>query len=357
MDSESKDDQMSGISGRIQDTATTTVRNLRALAGGGSRGRGRAVAAVAAGASIALAVGIGWGLSSGDRTDPADLSALPGGTPGVAGSGQQDPSGTADGADGQPGDSGSAGGTGTAGSGGTGSGDPGGGPPANQPPVVDDPGLSSDGMVLRIAPTVTDPDGDEVSLLFEVGGTEVDPATSCYLDPLCKGDEFPSQTPTKAAVRLDPSQVGHRYEAPVVIIATDSRGATTRESFTHVVAAVSTVTVRDLEFRVRNPADCFQDEPSRALRVTLGLRGPVNHTSTVTRGLTQDRSVVALLSAMTGEVVGQEPAQAVRFTDGSFAGASANFARTHRQSADQGFSAFSGDCQGHFTYSITISTR
>jgi hypothetical protein len=212
-------------------------------------------------------------------------------------------------------------------------------------------------MLLRIAPTVTDPDGDEVSLLFEIGGTQVDPATSCYLDPLCKGDEFPSQSPTKAAVRLDPSQVGHRYEAPVVIIATDSRGATTRESFTHVVAAVSTVTVRDLEFRVRNPAACFQDEPSRALRVTLGLSGPVTHTSTVTRSLTRDRSIVTLLSDMTGEVVGQEPAQTVRFTDGSFAGAAASFARTHRENADQGFSAFSGDCQGHFTYSITINTR
>jgi len=148
----------------------------------------------------------------------------------------------------------------------------GGGQPSNRPPVIDSPGLSSVGLVLTIAPEVSDPDGDDVTLLFDVGGMTVDPAQTCST-PGCKGDETPNLFPTVAGVRLDFADVGYAADIPVTIIATDAHGATSRETYSHTVSAHTRVTFRDFRYAINDPSACFDATESRVLSFSLSLEG------------------------------------------------------------------------------------
>jgi len=353
---------MDSFDRRFQDEPTA------ALPGPGTPARRRlALIGAAAGLVVAVAVAAGLALSGGDRPDRDDLGgqaeaagpddrAESSGGPVAAGAGPDqpaspEPAGGADGGD-EPGAPVGAGG---------GSGGPGGGAPGNQPPVVEDAGLTSDGLILRIAPTVSDPDGDGVALLFEVDGQLVDPATTCFSDPLCKGDELDTATPTKAAVRLDHTRVGYRPEASVVIVATDRRGATTRETFSHQLTAVAMVAFRDLRFRVADPAACFRDEPERKLTAAVELTGAVTYANRYGRTLTANRSSVPLDAPRTVELAGQAPPPLRVSLSGSFAGWSQGFAapRTYQQSQQVVVPAFTQDpdCSGEFAFSVVSFVR
>jgi hypothetical protein len=316
------------------------VGKLRNRAGRGGNRRVAVLAAVSV--VLAIAVGIGWGLSGADDPDtppgPAADDTGPGGLdlPGSS----SEPTGQASEA---PAGTGSGTGSGSGSGSGSGAGNSGGGPSANQPPRIEDPGLSSDGLLLAIQPTVSDPDGDDVSLLFEVDGEAVPPAD-----------------PTRAEVRFDLDEVDYQHEASVTITATDSLGATTSETFTHALAAISTVRVTDISFKVDQPAVCFADEPTRTLRVTLQLSGHVTDSRDSTRALSRNRPEVTLLGEASAEVVGERPSQQIRLSDLEFAGMSdGGFVRTYRSQSlrTEELRPFSGGCSGAFHYTVSIKVR
>jgi hypothetical protein len=343
MDSESKDDQMSGISGRIRDAATTTVRDLRGLAGGGGRGRARVVAATAGGVVLALAIGIGWGLSGGDPTDQADPSALPGGTPGVeSGSGGGDRPAPDGGAEGQPAGSGS----GDTGSGGTGSGGTGtgGGQPANRAPVIEDPGLSSDGLTLTIAPVVTDPDGDRLTYDVRVDG-----------EPVADFAGGPVE------VTFDVADAGYTHTASVALAVTDSRGATTRETFTHALAAVTTVRFHNVSYTVDDPAACFMDEEFRFLDGEVQLSGAMTFSDDFDVSVNEQLATdLAFSFNESARFVGEEPpALKVRVLL-SFGGYTSASQAEYTQSMDRQVPVggpSGSDCRSSFRYSVDFDVR
>jgi hypothetical protein len=312
------------------------------------------VTATAVGLALVLVIGIGWWLAGGERTGATDLAGPGGGTPpaepGTGTIGTPDPAADGDEPGGDGGQSGGTGGEGSAGTGGE--------PIGNRAPEIEDPGLTSDGLLLRIAPTVTDPDGDEVSLLFEVDGVLLDPAATCYDDPLCKGDELPSATPTKGSVRFGPDQVGYRHEAEVTVIAIDDRGAAARETYTHPLAAISTMTLSDVRFRLARPADCFRDVSSRTMAGLIKLTGPVSPGRSFLIELSRSEPSFTVPVGGTGEVVGEAPVQAVRILV-EFAGGTAELTKSHRGDTNQGLALYGStdDCAGHFTYSITTRVR
>lgn len=358
---------MDSLDRRFQDEPTA------ALPRAGVPARRRlALIGAAAGLVVAVAVAAGLTLAGGDRPDRDDPGgraeaagpddrAEPGGGLGAADAGpgqpaSPEPAGGPAGGDGSEAPVGAGGGSG--GPGGEGAGNQ---PPDNQPPVVEDAGLTSDGLILRIAPTVSDPDGDDLTLQFEVDGQLVDPATTCYDDPLCKGDELSTGTPTKAAVRLDHTKVGYQPQASVVVVATDRRGATTRASFSHQLTSVAVVAFRDLRFRVADPAACFQDEPERELTAAVELTGAITYANRYGRTLTANRSSVPLDAPRTVEFTGQAPPPLRVSLSGSFAGWSQGFAapRTYQQSQQVVVPAFTQapDCAGEFAFSVVSFVR
>ena len=132
------------------------------------------------------------------------------------------------------GDSGSGSGGGSAGSGGD--------QPPNAAPVIESPGIDSRGLLLAIEPIVSDPDEDDVSLLFEIDGETVDPVTNTGGESGAFRVEA-TGNPALALVRFNVDQVDYSHDAAVAITATDSRGAQTSQSFVHMVNAITTVTV------------------------------------------------------------------------------------------------------------------
>lgn len=317
---------------------------------GRARRRTWLLAVVAIAAAAALAVGAGWSVAGGDppgpatpplagpATEPADgataepagATGRPTGSPGPApatpdlatGSGPDSASPDS------PGEPPAGGGSGA-------------GTPANQPPVIEDPGVSSEGLLLRIEPTVSDPDGDQVSLRIEVAGAEV-----------------PSMDPTRAAIRLDHTEVGYRYQAPVRITATDSQGATTRRELTHLLEAITTVHLSGVSFQVSRPADCFRDVPERSLTGAIRLTGGFDAGQSFTVRLDRDRPGYTFFTGSSTVVTGVEPEQTVALLRSGFAGTAATFTKTHRDgSVRQGVRAYSGDCAGHYTYGLRFEVR
>lgn len=191
-------------------------------------------------------------------------------------------------------------------SGGTSSGGSGGGEPANRPPVIEDPGLSSDGMLLTIAPTVSDPDGDDVTLLFEVNGETVDPATDTGGESGAFRTER-TDDPTVAVVKFLYREVGFSPEASVAIAATDDRGAQISESFALDLSARTTVSVGEAVFELADPSSCFErPETSVALVYRLEFSGAIEQTSDGIGSVGSDGRVV-IAGPSTERYEGVEP--------------------------------------------------
>lgn len=320
---------------------------------------------LAAAVVAVVAVGVGWGLAgggsggSGSNGPPSSAANALGtdgdraGSDGAANLGSpaaSDPGSTS----GSTSDSTSESGAGS-GSGG------GGGTPDNQPPVIGDPGLSSEGLLLRIDPTVTDPDGDDVSLLFEIDGRQADPMTTCFGHPTCKGEEEPSATPTKASAVFDHTEVGYQHVATVTVIATDSRGATSRETFTHKLAAISTVIFRDFRFSLTSLEDCFREESSRSLSYQLDLSGAIAR-EWDSSGIPVDQRTrhYFLVRTNAADFAGQPPALLVNFSASLEGVGSIGFAapRQYSQSEDVVVPFYtSHDCRGEFRYRVQFIVR
>jgi hypothetical protein len=248
---------------------------------------------VAAVAATVLAIGVGtvWGLAGADdnRSEAADAASpftAPGGSPDIFGDAFASPGplgggGSSTGGGGFPGGSGS----------GSGPGDSGGGPPGNRPPVIEDPGLSSDGMTLRIAPSVTDPDGDEVDVGYDVLG---------------KGFLSVAERPTYTFPVKD---FGYSRKAEVTIVAIDAHGATTQETFTHQLEAVSTVVLEDATVTVRAPQICFANAAAERFTADLRLRRAVVLDRPISKELTLENPAATLLPDPVEAVVSGQPPQ------------------------------------------------
>lgn len=301
---------MNRIYHRIRDVAASGWRGVTAWRGPHSRVR----VIVAAGAATVLAIGVGvvWGLAGATDQRPEAAGRLPSGAPeGSPGAGL-DPLGSLDplGGGGSSTGGGSTGGGSSTGGGlpggagsGPGSGD-GGGPAGNRPPVIEDPGLSSDGMTLTIAPTVTDPDGDEVEVGYDDGS----------------GLVLVSAQPTRTYPVRD-SADGYRYPVEVTIHATDVHGVVTEQTVSHELAAISTVVVRTVELKLQDPKKCFADTEAERFTADLRLRRAVVLDRHRNVELRRDKTTASLLpNPVEGEVVGERPLQDVFLANAQLAG-------------------------------------
>jgi hypothetical protein len=306
------------------------------------------IAAVVVAAVLAAGAGVWWGLAgAGEQgSTPAGAASPPSGAPGDAeptpgASTAPDgsaPAGTPGGDD--PAGAGQPGGGAGAGQGGEG------GAPANRAPVIEDPDLSSNGLTLSIKPTVTDPDDDEVTLVTVVDGEEISPNA---MDPDSEFATF---------VRFDRGEVGYTHTARIELSATDSRGATTERSFFHELAAITTVTVRDMTFKVRSPSSCFADEAARRLTADVRLVGAVTDNVAINEELRADRPSVVLLDRVSGQMTGNPTSQRIFFSNGAFAGEldSASFSHTATDGVLR--HVFGLDvCRGVLTYRVDFAVR
>lgn len=260
----------------------------------GPRSRTQMIVAAAVATVLAVGVGIVWGIASAtdQRVDNAgesfgDRQPLPGGTSGGALDGLASPGAVSGGGD-------PFGGSGSGAGSGAGPGSSG-GPAGNRPPAIEDPGLSSDGLTLTIAPTVTDPDGDAVTVGYSVDGGQ----------ELSVTDE-PTYRFTVDGVG------GYRHEAEVTITATDTLGATTRQTFTHQLEAVSTVVVSDVRLTLDRPSACFAARPAQRLKGDLRLRGTVEADVAINQEWNNDKTQIRMLAqGRSGTVTGEPPRQDV----------------------------------------------
>lgn len=345
------------------DSPTTVVRRPKPA---GQPGRRRLLVAAAA-LVVAAAAGVAWGLAG---AGPGDVA--PGGGSGpLAGDTELDidqrgaegqlaaedaPAGGGLPTDNSDADSSSGSGNGSGSAGSSGSG---GGQPSNRPPDIESPGLTSAGLLLTIAAKVTDPDGDDVSLLFDIDGMEVDPAQTCS-HPTCKGEEQPGDFPTVAGVRLDFADIGYRSDVAVTITATDSHGATTRETYSHTISASTRVSFRDLNYAIDDPSACFSETDSRVLSFTVVLDGAVPLKLSRDQTISTSNASGTLDTERPAGWHGKQPPPLEVFLSATLSdiGTTAFAApRTYTGNAEETVNVFrKTPCAGSLTYVITFTT-
>lgn len=236
----------------------------------------------------------------------------------------------------------------------------GGGQSSNRPPVIESPGITSDGLRMLIEPEVSDPDGDDVTLLFNVDGVIVDPAQTCTTG-MCEEDEQPGDFPRAAGVSLDFAEVGYRSVVPVTITATDSHGATAQDTFSHEVTAQAYVTMQDVTYAINDANACLAGHDTRILTYTVTMTGAVDR---------EWRRLVEIdASTATGTLptydfelyTGEQPPPlnvhlSVRLSDiGTTAFASP---RTHTSSSESTVAVFRGTvCEGSVTYIVEYEVQ
>jgi hypothetical protein len=339
---------MKGIYCRTLELGTRTFRGMAGWRVPGDRVR--VAAAVTTATVLVVGAGVVWGLAGADgRQADASGTPLPSADPGAS---SDEVFGDDPDALGSPGSLGAAGdptGAGGLSSGeGSGSGSGGNGrPPGNRPPVIEDPGLSSDGMTLTIAPKVTDPDGDAFTVGYAVDGTEVTAVSQ------------------ELTYRFFVDDVGYRHEAQVTITATDEHGATTEDTFTETLTAVTTVTFGIFEFSVVNPEQCFAKAEAWRLTGFLQLSGAVKATTNINEELRRGRSRITLLDDRpSAQVVGAQPTARVIFAGGEIRDANGkldsrgSLSNVHQDSEAVRQLVFEGGaCRGELRYLVTFQTR
>jgi hypothetical protein len=324
------------------DDAPTAELHLPEPAGPPGRRRLVLVAAATAALVLAAAAGVGWGLAG-----PEPGAEAPGGGSGLAAG---DPELDVDqpGVDGQPaaddppaggglpaGGSGSGPGSDSGSGPGSGSGSSGGGGPENQPPVIEDLSLSSDGLSLRIETVVSDPDGDEVSLAIEVDGV---------LRTIHDGN--------KAFAAFSYSDVGEEHEASVTVTATDPDGASAWQTASHLLVAKTTVTVRNVTFRILSTASCFDAAPAHRIVGRLTLSGVVGGSRPFDEELRRDRPELVLFDSSTRDSTTSEQQRLT--LEFAFDGQSDTYQKVHRASDQVARVLTRGDCSGWLFYEVVF---
>lgn len=221
---------------------------------------------------------------------------------------------------------------------GSGSGSTGDGEPENQPPVIEDMGLSRpgpEGLMLLIEPSVSDPDGDDVSMSIEVDG-----------EPLQLAD--PARP--KIAFRFSYDEVGAEHEAAVTVTATDTHGASTQQTETYRLVAKYALRLTNMRFTVTNPTDCFPDQPVRRLIANIQI---ADNSFQRDEELRVDRSDIQLSPGYTA--IRPDPIEVHVSVDITFAGKTDSF--DHVLSSDRlVFEAFdlTGDCRALLNYRVDV---
>jgi hypothetical protein len=84
-------------------------------------------------------------------------------------------------------------------------------PSGNRSPAIEDPGLSSVGLTLTVAPTVSDPDGDEVTVEIEADGEQLPAGNGSAQRTYPYQDSGPSRSrPSRSWPWLPDAVHGHR---------------------------------------------------------------------------------------------------------------------------------------------------
>lgn len=207
--------------------------------------------------------------------------------------------------------------------------------------MIEDPGVSSDGLTLTVAPTVVDPDGDQVRVEVAADGQPVDMSG----DPPHGTVEYPYET------------YGAEPEVSVTIVVTDTGGASAHETISHQLRAVTTVTLQNVRFTVSQPNNCFGDVRARRLVGSLTLSGPVQESISFNEELRLDRTQVTLLDSREGSASGAPPEQVILTAD--FAGQVDAHSQTHRDRNRVFKSLFTATdgCRGLLSYSIEFQRR
>lgn len=137
----------------------------------------------------------------------------------------------------------------------------------NSAPAITDPGVSSKSLTIEVTPTVSDPDGDTVTMAVAVDGSEVPNVGGTF------------------TVSLDRAVVGLEHTATVRIVATDSHGAQHELAVDEHLSALDTVTVSRVKLLVSGPG-CFLIVPSLPVTGSVELAGPVSKSIDVSAHLT-----------------------------------------------------------------------
>ncbi|HEX6195768.1 MAG TPA: hypothetical protein VFZ37_07650 [Jiangellaceae bacterium] len=339
------------------DTAETEQLNIAKPApvkSSGRRGsahRRRALTGSAAALGVATTVGLAWTLTGGDSSQDslggagsvAGDTGLDSDQPGTDGqpaadlppAGGELPSNETGVAEGdQQSEAGSAGSSGSASSGT--------GRSSNRPPVIESPGLASEGLVLLIEPNVNDPDGDDVALLYDVGGMEV-----CRTTEPCN-------------VELDFADIGYQGDVAVTIIGTDSHGATTRETYSHTVRAITDVHFADLGYAINDAHACLGSLERRELTYRVHLDGAIVDVIDDSVGITALNPTGFLPGQRFASFEGEQPPP----LSVSLQATLSDFRRTvftaSPYSSDEQVSvtiARDSPCEGVLTFSVVFRTR
>lgn len=210
---------------------------------------------------------------------------------------------------------------------------------ANRSPVIEDPGISSDGMELTIAPIVSDPENEPVEVFFELDGSRM----------------IVPQGATSATTTVDRGR-DHVVGVSVTIGVTDPAGNEAVETFDHELQAITAVTVRDLGFSVAANS-CFADEVAQRIVADIQLRGPVERFLDVSQELRADRSEVVFLEELTGAVTGEPPSQRVFVLPGLDGTIDIHDA-TYSSSEEVLITLFeTSPCRGFLSYELEMNTR
>jgi hypothetical protein len=210
--------------------------------------------------------------------------------------------------------------------------------PPNRAPIIVDPGLSSNGLVLSITPTLTDPDGDDVDFVLNIDGQDAEPTGGTVTTGFALDD------------------VGYSHNAIIVIRATDTAGNETVETFSHTVEAVTTVTISDVKFRVESPSVCFEDTAAERLGGNLDLKGSITENIRFSEELRPDRTEVILLDELSGETVGGPGELDVKML-GGFAGLLDLYEENFTVTLGFSVTMFTDtQCKGVFSFNLEVTT-
>lgn len=165
---------------------------------------------------------------------------------------------------------------------------------ANQPPIIEDPGITSTGMRLNVAPLIADPDSDALTIDISAEPGGVVSCDGCPPGPI-KGGQF----------RYDPAEVGFASDVVVSIRVADGAGNETVETFEHRLLAISTVELR-ANFNMTGASACFSDKAAVRLAGEIEAGGSISDTFSFSEELRPDRTRI-LIVADSREIVGEGP--------------------------------------------------
>lgn len=211
--------------------------------------------------------------------------------------------------------------------------------PANQPPVIVDPGISSDGLTLRVQPTFADPENDDIAVVITVDGDEASNSAAGF------------------SGSFDERVVGYTHETEIGIQVTDTSGNTTTETFNHTLEAITTVVVSDVKLRVTTAGSCFESTPARRFGGTLRLAGSVAARTPFSDELRADRTEVVLVELTTGETIGGPGGVDVSLI-GGLDGLLESYEASHGEDDSVLTRMFQDtDCRSFLSYRVEVTTR